>query len=129
VGVRAATRVPVPCGRGHGCTRCCRAGWQEARAAVATPGRKEDVGGRPAGGTAEGGGGAQGLGEELVNDDGDGGAKPEWHGEEGEGPRQRTSHTRRRGAAGGGMQEGERRTKTGKGRWAAAHTGKSGRSG
>jgi hypothetical protein len=106
------------------CTRRCRAGLQEARAAVATPGRREDVGRRRAGGTTEGDGGAQGLREELVDDDGDGGAKPEQHREEGEGPRRRTGRRRRRrGAAGGGTQEGERRTKTGKGRYAAAHKG------
>jgi hypothetical protein len=115
---------PGPRGRGRGRTRRCRAGRQEARTAVATPWQREDVGGRPAGGTAKRGGGAQGLGEELVDDDGDGGAKPEQHREEGEGPRRRTGRRRRRrGAAGGGTQEGERRTKTGKGRYAAAHKG------
>jgi hypothetical protein len=119
----------VPRGRERGRTRRCRAGRQEAWTAVATPWQREDVGGRPAGGTAKGGGGAQGLGEELVDDDGDGGAKPEQHREEGEGPRRRTGRRRRRGAAGGSAQEGERRTKTGEGRWAVAHAGKSGRLG
>jgi hypothetical protein len=67
----------VPRKRGHSRTRCCHVGRLEARAAITTPGWREDVGGRLAGGTEEGGGGAQGLREELVDEDGDSGAMPE----------------------------------------------------
>jgi hypothetical protein len=63
-------RAPNLSGGWLGCgARPCA---MRARAAIATLGQREDVGCRPAGGTTEGGGGAQGLGEELVDDDGDG---------------------------------------------------------
>jgi hypothetical protein len=59
----------------------------------------------------------------------DGGADPSGTGRKGKDRGGAQARGGRRGAAGGGVQEGERRRKTGEGRWAAVHTGKNGRLG